>query len=58
MACETERSAVAQQLSLVKEVMLHVKRTSDTLQSQMQTLRTEMDQLESAYNTLRSCLGG
>jgi len=58
MACEAQKQAVTAQQALVNEIMAAVVITKNQLNSQLQTLNTELAILNTRYNELRTCLGG
>ena len=58
MACEAQNQAVTAQQNLINEIMAEVVTTKNQLNSQLQTLNTELAILNTQYNELRTCLGG
>ena len=58
MACDAQKQAVTNQQNLVNEIMAAVVVTKNQLNSQLQTLNTELAILNTRYNELRTCLGG
>ena len=58
MACEAQKQAVTAQQNLVNEIMAEVVATKNRLNSQLQTMSTELAILNTRYEELRTCLGG
>jgi len=58
MACDAQKQAVTDQQNLVNEIMAAVVITKNQLNSQLQTLNTELAILNTRHNELRTCLGG